>query len=139
MTNIKEPVLGREVAEQHFNDFCEEMDLDNDPNALSEDEAKSFNENKEMIVSALMSGRLTFSDNWEPTLNCERSGISQPLIFREPNAADYMAMDRQKSGKDVGKMISMMDSVTRSTPGTCAKLKGKEFKIAQAIMVLFMA
>lgn len=136
--STKEPIMGRDVAEKEFEDFCEEMDLDHDVAAMNEEDAKGFAELKETIIRALMGGRLCFNENSEPVLKAARSNIANPLVFREPSGADYMAMDRQKSGKDVSKMISLMDSVTKSTPGTCSKLKGKEFKIAQAIMQLFM-
>lgn len=139
MTNIdNEPKFGREVAEEAFEKFCEEMDLDHDTSKMDSKDAEGFNKVKEIIISAFMDGRLEFNDNQEPVLNCTRSGITQPLTFREPNAADYMAMDRKKEGQTVGKMLAVMDSITRTATGTCSKLKGSDFKIAQAIIQLFM-
>lgn len=139
MTSIEEPKFGRDVAEQAFEQFCVEMDIDHDVSKMDEKDAEGFNENKELIISAFMDGRLQFNENQEPELTCQRSKIDKPLVFREPSAADYMAMDRKKEGQDVGKMISLMDSVTRTANGTCSKLKGRDFKIAKAIMTLFMA
>lgn len=134
----KEPVLGREVAEAEFDRFCDDMDIDTNIEKMDEDDAKGFNTQKELLVVAFMDGRLSLNDDSEPVYKPKRKGFDNPLTFREPSGADQMAMDRKKSGQDVGKMFSMMDSVTKSVPGTCSKLKGPDLKVAQAIMFLFM-
>lgn len=130
--------IAREVAEQQFDQFCEDMDIDNNVEKMDEDDAKGFNTQKELIIVAMMDGRLVLNDDSEPVYTPKRKGFDNPLTFREPSGADQMAMDRKKSGQDVGKMFSMMDSVTKSVPGACSKLKGPDLKVAQAIMFLFM-
>lgn len=131
-------VLAREVAESEFDRFCDDMDIDSDIAKMSEEDAKGFNSQKEILIKAFMDGRLVLNDDSEPVYTPKRSGFQNPLTFREPTGADLMAMDRKKDGQSIGKMFSMMDSVTKSVPGTCSKLKGPDLKAAQAVMSLFM-
>ena len=133
-----EPILAREVAEQQFDKFCDDFDIDRDTDKMKEKDAEGFNEEKEVLIAAFMDGRLELNENSEPVYKPKRPGFPNPLTFREPSGADLMAMDRKKSGEDVGKMFAMMDAVTKSAPGACSKLKGPDFKVAKAIMVLFM-
>ena len=133
-----EHVLGREVAENEFNKFCDEMDIDRNVEAMNEDDAKGFNEQKEILIAAFMRGALTLNEDSEPVYQPKHKSLPNALTFREPSNADLMAMDRKKSGEDVGKMVALMDSMTKSVPGTCSKLKGIDRKVTQAITVLFM-
>lgn len=132
-------VLAREVAEAEFDKFCDDMDIDRNVDKMNEKDAEGFNENKEIIIKAMVTGRLVLNDDSEPVYTPVRTGVSNPLTFREPSGVDLMAMDRKKSGEDVGKMYALMDSMTKSVPGTCSKLRGIDRKVAQAITVLFMA
>lgn len=135
-----EPKVAREVALDDFNNFCEAMDIDNNVDEMSEEDAKSFQEPREVILKAVMSGNLTFNDDHEPVYAPRNSPkVAGPLTFREPNGADYMAMDRKKDGQNFGKMWAMADSLTRSAPGTIANLRNRDLKVVQAIMQLFMA
>lgn len=133
-----EPILAREVAEQQFYKFCDDFDIDRNTEKMKPEDAEGFNEQKEILIAAFMDGRLELNDASEPVYKPKRPGFPNPLTFHEPSNADLMAMDRKKSGEDVGKMVAMMDAVTKSLPGTCSKLKGPDRKVAQAIMVLFM-
>lgn len=135
---MKEYVIAREVAEEQFKQFCEDMDIDDNVEKMNEEDSKGFDQNKEVLIEAMMLGRLVLNDDSEPVYTPKRSGFANPLTFREPSGADLMAMDRKKNGQDVGKMFALMDAVTKSVPGACSKLKGPDFKTAQAIMVLFM-
>lgn len=132
-------LVAREVAEMQFDKFCDDMAIDTNVEKMKEADADGFNENKEIIIAAMMSGAIILNDDSEPVFTPTRKGFPNPLTFREPSGADLMAMDRKKSGEDVGKMFALMDSITKSVPGTCSKLKGPDLKTAQAIMVLFMA
>ncbi len=132
-------IVAREVAENEFNRFCDDMDIDRDLSKMDEDDTKGFNDNKELIVNAIMDGRLVLNDDSEPVYTPKRGKDSNPLTFREPTGATFMAMDRKKSGQDVGKMIALMDEITRSAPGACSRLKGVDFKVARSIVTLFLA
>ena len=132
-------IVAREVAEEEFNRFCDDMDIDRDLSKMDEDDTKGFNDNKDLIVNAIMDGRLVLNDDSEPVYTPKRGKQDNPLTFREPTGATFMAMDRKKSGQDVGKMIALMDEITRSAPGTCARLKGVDFKVARSIVTLFLA
>lgn len=138
MKQVKE-VVSREVAEEAFKDYCLNMDID-DASGEDEDDKKGFEQHKKLIVKALMDGTLTVNENSELVLTPKRSPkLQDPLTFREPSAADFMAMDRKKDNAPITKTVVLMDSVTKSAPGTCSKLVGSDFKLAQSIMTLFIA
>ncbi|MEG1884839.1 MAG: hypothetical protein RR182_01025 [Alistipes sp.] len=135
---MKEFVVNRENAEIEIQRFFDDMDIDSDVSKLDEDDRKGFLENKEILIGAVMDGRLVINENSEPVYTPKR-GTPNPLTFREPTGATYMAMDQKKTGQDVGKMMALMDAMTKSAPGTTAKLANVDFKVARSIAVLFLA
>lgn len=138
MENL-EPKVAREVAEQQFNRFCADMDIDHDTEKMDEKDAEGFTKHRETLLVAMMDGRLVLNDDSELVLTPKRGRVQNPITFREPDGATFMAMDRKKNGQDMGKLIALMDEMTKSTPGTCSKLKNVDFKVAQAIVTLFLA
>lgn len=135
---IKEQVVAQEVAEDEFNRFCDSMDIDNNTEAMTEEDEKSFKGPKETIIRAIMQGSLIVNDDGEPVYTPRNSPKVGELTFREPNGADYMAMDRKKDGQNISKMWAMADAVTKSTPGAISNLRNRDLKVVQAIMQLFM-
>lgn len=134
-----EPKVAREVAQDEFNRFCDSMDIDNNTDAMTEEDAKSFEEPKAAIIRAIMEGSLVIGPEGEPEYTPKNSPKVGTLIFREPNGADYMAMDRKKEGQNIAKMWTLAESVTKSVPGTIANLRNRDLKVVRAIMQLFMA
>lgn len=134
-----EPKVAREVAQDEFNRFCDSMDIDNNTDAMTEEDAKSFEEPKGVIIRAIMEGSLLINDDGEPEYTPKNSPKVGNLTFREPNGADYMAMDRKKEGQNIAKMWTLAESVTKSSPGTIANLRNRDLKVVRAIMQLFMA
>ena len=129
-------VIAPEVAEEEFNKFCENADIDNDTDKMDDKDREGFGRLKDLIVRAIVRGSLVFNDDYEPVYTTKHG--STELTFREPSGATYMAMDRQKDGNNVGKLVSFIDAITKSAPGTAAKLKGVDFKVARTIAQLFM-
>lgn len=133
-----ENLVAKEVAEDEFNRFCDLMDIDHNVEAMSEEDAKSFEEPKTILIKAIMQGHLVINENGEPVFTPKNSPKVSELTFREPNGADYMAMDRKKDNQSIAKMWAMADSVTKSTPGTIASLRNRDLKVVQAVMQLFL-
>lgn len=134
-----EQKVARDVALDEFNRFCDSMDIDNNTDAMTEEDAKSFEEPKGVIIRAIMEGSLLINDDGEPEYTPKNSPKVGNLTFREPNGADYMAMDRKKEGQNIAKMWTLAESVTKSAPGTIANLRNRDLKVVRAIMQLFMA
>lgn len=134
-----EQKVAHDVALDEFNRFCESMDIDNNTEAMTEEDAKSFEEPKGVIIRAIMEGSLLINDDGEPEYTPKNSPKVGNLTFREPNGADYMAMDRKKEGQNIAKMWTLAESVTKSAPGTIANLRNRDLKVVRAIMQLFMA
>lgn len=134
-----EQKVAHDVALDEFNRFCDSMDIDNNTDAMTEEDAKSFEEPKGVIIRAIMEGSLLINDDGEPEYTPKNSPKVGNLTFREPNGADYMAMDRKKEGQNIAKMWTLAESVTKSAPGTIANLRNRDLKVVRAIMQLFMA
>lgn len=134
-----EQKVAHDVALDEFNRFCDSMDIDNNTDAMTEEDAKSFEEPKGVIIRAIMEGSLLINDDGEPEYTPKNSPKVGNLTFREPNGADYMAMDRKKEGQNIAKMWTLAESVTKSSPGTIANLRNRDLKVVRAIMQLFMA
>lgn len=135
MTEYK---VARDVAEEEFNTLCENVDIDNDTEAMSEEDQKGFEEQKAKLIRAIMRGTLTFNEDGLPVYTPMRSKIDNPLTFHEQTGAHLMAMDRKKEGQNVAKLLSLMDAMTKSAPGTCSKLEGADLKTCMAIITLFL-
>lgn len=131
-------VVAHEVALDEFNRFCDLMDIDRNEDAMTEEDAKSFQEPRDVLVKAIMQGGLVINEDGEPVYSPKNSPKVGTLTFREPNGADYMAMDRKKDGQNIAKMWTLAESVTKSTPGTIANLRNRDLKVVRAIMQLFM-
>lgn len=134
-----EQKVAHDVALDEFNRFCDSMDIDNNTDAMTEEDAKSFEEPKGVIIRAIMEGSLLINGDGEPEYTPKNSPKVGNLTFREPNGADYMAMDRKKEGQNIAKMWTLAESVTKSAPGTIANLRNRDLKVVRAIMQLFMA
>lgn len=130
--------VAKEVAEEEFDKFCEGMDIDSDTQEMNEDDQKGFEDQKAKIVRAIMRGSLTFNEDGLPVYAPTRSKIDNPLVFHEQTGAHLMAMDRKKEGQNVAKLLSLMDAMTKSAPGTCSKLEGADLKTCMAIITLFL-
>ena len=136
MTEYK---VAREVVEAEFNALCENVDIDNDVANMSDEDQKGFEEQKAKLVRAIMRGALTFNDDGLPVYAPQRSDIPNALTFHEQTGAHLMAMDRKKDGQNVAKLLSLMDAMTKSAPGTCSKLNAADLKTCMAIITLFLA
>lgn len=135
MTEYK---VSREAAETEFNAFCDALDIDRDVESMNEADQKGFESNRERLVLAIMKGDLVFNDQSLPVYTCRRSDLPNPLTFHEQTGADLMAMDRKKDGQNIGKLLALMDSLTKSAPGTASKLNGVDLKVCTAIVTLFL-
>lgn len=125
-----------EVAEQEFERFAEAMDLDFDTSNMSEEDEKSFNDQKAKVVKAVCEGHLVFNENGEPVYT-PKSG-ADAITFYEPTGASLMAMDQRKKGQDVGKMYAMMGEMCKVHPKTFSKMRQRDLKVCLALATLFL-
>lgn len=128
--------VATEVAVAEFERFLESMDLDADTSKMDADDLKSFDEAKRKLVRAIERGHLVVDDAGRPIYTPQDGGA--PITFHEPTGASFMATDGKKKGYDVAKMNAMLGDVTKQPPVMFAKMAGRDYKICQTILVLFL-
>lgn len=132
--------INLEMAEAEFNKFCDSMYFDIDETAMSEDELKSFKDNKFKIVKAISNGSLIITDTGEPIYTPVKSKDKTPITFYEMTGADLMATDKAKDTESVRKLYSIMQSITKMPVGHFSKLSySPDLKVCMAIATLFLA
>ena len=132
--------VAKEVAEQEFNRFAEEMDLDLDISSMDAEDLTAFNKQKNRIIRAIERGHLVINENGEAvyTPNNNRSKHADPITFHERTGASLMAMDGKKKGHDVAKTYAVMADMCKVHPNVFAGLAGTDVKICEALFALLM-
>lgn len=128
--------MAPEVLDAEFMRFIAAMDIDIDPKGLDDDDKKSLEACKRVVIRALESGKLVVNEAGEPVFT-PASGA--PITFAEPTGAVFMARDKKKEGHDVAKMFATMAELTHQQPGVFATMPGREVKVCLAITQLFLA
>lgn len=132
--------LSHEVAEAEFSRFGELMDLDFDLDGASEEDQETFEQQKRRVTAALQNGSLVFNDEGEPIFSPQRSDWSgDPIRFREPTGATYLAMDRRKKSQEMSKFFAVMADMTGLSSAALSRLKGSDIKLCQTLVALFLA
>lgn len=140
MTDKKEPIVAKEVAESEFDRFVDMMDLDVDVSIMDEEDITAFKKQKSRIIKAMMAGSLVINDNGEAAYvpQHSRSKYKELITFREHSGASVMAMDGKKKNQSVAATYAMMADMSGLHPGTFAGLVGTDIKVCMAIFTLLM-
>jgi hypothetical protein len=137
----QEPKVAREVAEQEFDNFTEAMDIDNNVDAMDEEDTSSFNKFKSTIVRAIMRGSLVFNDYGEAvyTPTHKRSPLfEKEVTFHERSGASMMAADGKKKGHDMARMYSVLADMCKVNTKLISGMTGPDLKVCEALFVLLM-
>lgn len=130
--------VGPAPAELEFNRFVEAMNLDVEDEYLNDEDKAGLTLNRRRMIRAIEAGSLVIDGDGTPIYTPQRSDNTEPILFHEPTGASLMAMDRKKTGADVGKMFSIMADFTRTEPGRFAGLKTSDLNICMAIATLYL-
>lgn len=130
--------VAREVAENEFQRFVDLMMLDVDVSKMDVEESKSFNQQREIILTAIQRGNMVVDDEGQP-IYTPVSDEGGPITFYEPTGATFMAMDGKKKNADMSKLFAAMADMTRQPPIRFAKMKNRDTKVCMAVFTLFLA
>ena len=130
--------ISREFAEQEFNRFCVAMDLDVTPDKLTNEDKAGLENQRRMITGAIQDGRLIINDEGEPVFTPGTESTPEPIVFKEPTGATFLAMDKRKEGQTVGKLNAMLGDMTHQPPARFARMKNRDYKICQALITVFL-
>ncbi len=127
--------VAREVAEADFERFCEMLAAYSDaPDLKDEEDKKSFTENRNRFVGAVMNGSLVVDDNGCATYTASNG---TQLRFAEPTASQLLAVDRHKQGHGIAKQIAMIASFSGKTEAEVGKLPMRDMRILNAVTAGF--
>lgn len=133
-------VVGKEPAEQAFEEWAEAMDIELSKESMDAEDQTAYNRNKERIIKAIMRGHLTFNDDQLAVYTPWRPGsrYTDPLTFHERTGASLMAADRHKQDKTVTKMYAMLGDMCRVDQKVFSGLVGTDIKVCEAIYSFLM-
>ncbi len=129
---------GPVVAEFEFMRFVDAMNLDVQEEYLNDEDRAGLQLNRRRMLRAIEDGSLVIDMDGVPTYTPQRSDNTSPITFWEPTGASLMAMDRKKTGADVGKMFSIMADFTHTEQGRFAQLKTSDLNVCMAVATLYL-
>ena len=135
---MAEQKVAPEVAEQEFQRFADEMDLDLDATFMDEDDLAGLNKQKRRMLLAIQNGSLVINEKGEAVYTPQKSEDIGSLTFHERTGASVMAMDGKKKGHDVSKTYAAMADMAKTHPNTFAKMRGVDIKTCEAVFALLM-
>jgi len=109
-----------------------------DPVSLDDDDKKALAAQKNLILHAIMDGRLVLDGECQ-FVYTPVTGVREPLTFHEPTGASLMASDNVAAGKSVTKQFRALADITRSTVQRFATMKNRDLEVCNAIIALFLA
>lgn len=134
----EERVVPRELAEQEFSRWLAAMDLVDkcDTSTMDAEDVKGFEKQKRTLVQSMERGALVVDD---AGLFVFTTSDQKRITFYEPTGGDLMAMDQAKSGRDVEKTNKVLAAMTKENAAVFAGMKARDYRVCQAIFVLFLA
>jgi len=137
--NQAQQKVATEVAEAEFDRFLEAMDLAAkcDAKGLDPDDLKSFAETQRVVIEAIEQGHLVIDEDGCPVYTPKAGG--SPLRFHEPTMEDLIVMDQVKKGRDVEKQAKLLAQLTSVDGPVIRKLKQRDIRVLNALLVLFLA
>ena len=131
--------MAKDVAEQELARFAVAMDLDLDPPGLSEEDARDLEKHKRILIDALSCGALVIRETGEPEFRPTMEPEGEPIIFYEPTGATFLATDKRKKGEEMAKANVMLADMTRQPGARFARMKMRDYRVCQSLILLFLA
>ncbi|MDD2778241.1 MAG: hypothetical protein PHS93_07965 [Candidatus Omnitrophica bacterium] len=143
MFSKKKPVvIPREVAEESFDQFCDDWEIDTDSDGMNQDDKDGFRAEKAKIVNAIMKGRLIYNSNntFSYTVsNKSEKTKGQVITLKRPNGRTLRQADRAKEGKNVEKSYNVLASMMGDDISLIDGLDMIDLKPLLSISSLFLA
>jgi len=136
---VEKEKVARDAAQADFDRFIEKMDLDVEPEGMDDEDLQAFKSAERVMSRAIRKGRLVVNAEGEPIYTPVMGASKDPIIFHEPKGSTYSAMDQKKKGHDISKMFASMAEMTQTSAVTFENMHGRDLKVCQAIVTLFLA
>jgi hypothetical protein len=135
---MTEKKVATEVAEMEFTRFAAAMDLDLDPKGMDDEDKKSFERLKGIVIRAIENGHVEINSDDEPVVHPRTIEDTTPITFFEPEGAAFMEMDKKRKDHDVAKQMALLAAITKQNAGKFSKMKQRDLKVLNAILMLFL-
>ncbi len=137
---MSEVKVNIESAEDAFDKFCFEMDIENDLSTMNDDEEAIFTKSKRLIIRQIVAGNLTFNDDGEAVFTpCRpKSKYKEPLTFHERTGAHVRAGDGKRENDHVARMHSVLGAICHVPPKVFSGMAGVDLKTCEALFLLLM-
>ena len=129
-------VIAEDVAQDEFDRFCKEYELDIDPAGMDDEDKKSFREARRVITQAVMRGRLSFESGGHITQTLRDGKV---LRWEPPKGDALLAMDQKKKNADMGKMYAAAAVMVKKPPAIFATMDQRDVKVVMTLVGLFLA
>lgn len=134
---MADPVVAREVAELELERFLTSMDLTVDPGDLSEEVRASRQKQVDVVLDAIMRGMVTIDGDGQPIF-VPRIGDTSPITFYEPDGSSLLSSNAKQTS-EMQRFFGLVASMTRQPAARFAKMKMRDFRVVQAIALLFLS
>lgn len=133
--------IDKETAEDEFQRFCDDWEIDSDTSGMSEDDQTGFESQKSQIVKAIRLGRMIINN--DRTLTYIFSDFSdknkgEEIIIKRPKGSSYMEMDGFKDNQLIRKTYSVLAAMTGKEVRYFSNIDGGDLKPLQAVITLFL-
>lgn len=131
--------VDEQTAREEFERFAELMDLDLSTDDMSEDDKRSLDRQKKVVIEAIKTGHVTVDEEGQPTvhLKCPTEKLKTVTLY-EPTGSTFLVRDTKKANQEVSKMFSMLQDMAHLKPGDLAPLKNRDMRVIQAFGALFL-
>ena len=126
------------VAESEFERFTEAMDFNLDPKGWDDEDKKSFNDTKAILVRAIERGHLIINVDGEPVYTPQSGQDKTPITFHEPKGSHFTSTDMKKPGHIVGKTHLLLAQMTGCPIGRFESMVQRDYKVCTSVLGLFL-
>lgn len=136
----KQNKIDKEMAELEFKRFIQRWDIDDDFDSMSPESFEAFEDQKRIIIRAVMNGRAIFND--DGTIDYEMNTPAfqtEKYTIRMPKGRDMNKMDDYKERQQQHKINAVIASVTGLSPKIISEMEMIDLRFAQSVLTLFLA
>ena len=129
-------VVNEETATNEFERWATAMRLKLDRLGTDENERRDNEADRQNIIQDIKAGRAYVND---AHLMVYKPENGKEITFYRPRGADLVVMDKKKKSADMGKVITSLASVTRTSEPTFSNMYQSDLDSCLAIWSLFLA
>jgi hypothetical protein len=134
--------IDRKTAEEEFNRFCENNEIENIESSMEEEEKTTFNDIKERFIKVCCEGRAEVDGtSLKYTISkFSKEGFKGEVVtIQRPGGAAYSAMDSTKDRENVKRLNCFLSAITGKEVSYFTKIDGKDWKFFNAVAQLFLS